>query len=500
MSRADIAPARGWSIRGRMLAVVVTIAALSWLVGGLAAFGAEAYGEARARDARLVHLAEALAALSEHELAEIAAERDGPLEQIESHFERDTHGDRYRFQVWRAGGAMLMRSRHAPPDQPLVASRQPGHADGSIDGRRLRTYLLLSTAALAPGYTPGMSDASGPAASPATPSRSATIEIHVAERVERDVAALATLGGGLLAGLLLTGAGVAALAVWVVVRALRPVAQVREALLHRDPSDTAPLALTDVPRELQPMVAALDGLIERMAERVSHERGFTALAAHELRTPLAALKLRAQVALREADGERRAQQLAAVLPLVDRCSHLIDQLLALARLEQDGARDAPQRLDLQAIVDELLHDAAPLAAERGLRVDVALDAAELHGRPMAVRLLLANLCSNALRHARDGGRVRLSSRLEGSRLVLEVEDDGPGIAPEHRARAFERFVKVGSGGPGGGSGLGLSIVRGAADAHGAQVTLLESPLGGLRAQVSFPAPAPAPADSHAPAP
>jgi len=82
--------------------------------------------------------------------------------------------------------------------------------------------------------------------------------------------------------------------------------------------------------------------------------------------------------------------------------------------------------------------------------------------------------------------------------VVEVDDDGPGIAPEQRARAFERFVKL--GGPGGGGGLGLSIVRGAADAHGAQVTLLESPLGGLRAQVSFPMTEPAPADSHAPAP
>ncbi len=464
-----------------MMVIVVAIAALSWLVGGLAAFAAEAYSEARARDARLMHLAEALAALSEHEMAEIAAERDGPLERVESHFERDTHGDHYRFQIWRAGGSMLMRSRHAPAERPLVATREPGLGQARIDGLQLRTYLLRVTAQ--------------PVAAAAVGTE--MIEIHVAERIETDVAALATLGGGLLAGLLLSGAGVAALAAWVVVRALRPVAQIREALVQREVTDTAPLVLTDVPRELQPMVAALDGLIERMAERLSHERGFTALAAHELRTPLAALKLRAQVALREADDARRAQQMAAVLPLVDRCSHVIDQLLALARLEQDGARDAPERLDLQAIVDELLDEAAPLAAARGLQVDVALDAADLHGRPMAVRLLLANLCSNALRHARDGGRVRLTSRIEGQRLVVEVDDDGPGIAPEQRARAFERFVKL--GGPGGGSGLGLSIVRGAADAHGAQVTLLESPLGGLRAQVSFPMTEPAPVDSHAPA-
>lgn len=468
------APAQpAWSIRGRMLAIALGVAMLAWLVGGIATFLAEQHADAQLRDARLVHLAKTLAAFTAHELAEIgaASPQGGPQDAV--HVERGAIDGRYLFQIWSRGGALLLRSHDAPTDRPLVPSRRPGLSDGTVGADRVRAYL--------------------------TPGDGGAIEIQVVERLETRSAMAATLGTGMFAGMLLSMVAVALLAGWLVVRALRPLAAIERLLRQRHAVDAAPLAAQDAPQEMQPMLAALNGLLQRIGERLSRERGFTALAAHELRTPLAALRLQVQVAQREADPQRRAQQLAALTATVDRCDHLLDQLLTLARLEQEDRHEPAAELDLRELADEVLDDLAPMVARRGVDVQLALDAEHLHGRPFAVAMLLRNLVLNALAHAPEGGTVRIASAAGGGRTVLDIDDSGPGIAPADRARVFERFVRLEGAGRRPGVGLGLSIVRSVADAHGAAVELLDSPQGGLRVRVSFPD-ALAPAGSPAPAP
>ncbi|WP_284619030.1 ATP-binding protein [Aquabacterium humicola] len=475
-SAADQSPElRPWSIRRRMLGIALGVALLAWLVGGVAAYLADQQADAQLRDGRLAHLAETLAALSEHELGEQAADAPGAEGHGTVRLERDVLGGRYLFQVWRADGRLVLRSRSAPADVPLIARAEPGFGASVQGGDRLRTYLMRSRGG------------GGPDA----------LEIHVAERLDPAENNFATLGAGLVAAMLLSMGAVALLAGWLVVRALRPMGVIEAALRGRQPADVAPLPAHDVPEEMRPMLAALNGLIRRGGERLSRERGFTALAAHELRMPLATLRLRAQVALRETDPDKRAAQLAALLPVVDRCDHLIAQLLTLARLEQDERAEAPEPVDLRALADELLDELEPMAAKRRVRTVLELDAPQLRGRRFGLQMLLRNLVVNALRHSPEGGTVRIASRHEPGATLIEVDDAGPGIAPADRERVFERFVRLDRDAAG--VGLGLSIVRAVAEAHGASTALLEAPGGGLRVRVSFPD-GPGPAGSPGPAP
>ncbi len=464
-----------WSLRGRMLAIALGVALLAWLVGGLAFYLVDSRIDGERRDARLMHLADTLAAFAEHELAEVASTVDGPTSTAaEGHVERASTLDvRYLYQIWRRGGRLVMRSHDAPADRALAPGREPGLADAVIGGQPMRTYRLLA----------GLG----------------TLEVQVAERQEARSALASAMGTSLLAAMLLSLLAVALLAGWLVVRALRPVDALAQRLAQRQPLDDAALQVADVPAEMQPMLAALNSLLARIGERLSRERGFTALAAHELRTPLAALRLQAQVAQREPDPERRQQQLAALTRIADRCDHLLSQLLTLARLEQDDPSAPPEALDLEALVDEVLDDLAPLAQRHGTQLDVDLQARQLHGRPYALQMLLRNLVENALLHTPPGGTVRVASRHEGGATLLDIDDSGPGIPAADRTRVFQRFVRLSpqTGQPG--AGLGLSIVRSVAEAHHASVALLDAPGGGLRVRLSFPdAPGPAGSPGHAP--
>ncbi len=465
--------AAGWSLRGRMLGIALGVALLAWLVGGLAFFLVDARVDGERRDARLIHLARTLAAFAEHELAEVGAQADGPT-PTEGHVERVAALDvRYLYQIWRRDGALLLRSHEAPAAAALVPTRQPGLADARLGGQPLRTYLMQAG--------------------------NGTLEVQVAERQEPSSALASAMGTGLLAAMLLSLLAVALLAGWLVVRTLRPVDALAQRLAQRQPQDAAPLQVADVPAEMQPLLAALNSLLARIGEHLSRERGFTALAAHELRTPLAALRLQAQVAQREPDEARRRQQLGALTGIADRCDHLLSQLLTLARLEQDDQPPAPEALDLEALLDEVLDDLAPLAQRRQARIELALQAPALTGRPYALQMLLRNLVENALLHTPPAGCVRIGSRHEAGATVLEIDDSGPGIPAAERARVFDRFVRLAPAAGSPGAGLGLSIVRTVAEAHGASVALLDAPGGGLRVRISFPdAPAPAGSPAHAP--
>jgi two-component system sensor histidine kinase QseC len=250
-----------------------------------------------------------------------------------------------------------------------------------------------------------------------------------------------------------------ALAVWWGVgRTLRPVDAVARQVGALDPQALAPLAPAPaLPSEIAPLRSALNALIQRVTEAFENERRFTADAAHELRTPLAALKVQAQVALRAQTADSRRHALEQVSAGVDRMAHLVEQLLTLARVDPASQGAAPQPLDPAGIIAALSEELLPQAARRGqvLVVDavpgcrVAITAAWL-------QIALRNLLDNALRYAGEHARIEIRVERGQAGCAITVADDGPGVPPVLRSQLSERFVRGETEVEG--CGLGLSIV------------------------------------------
>ncbi|WP_298293135.1 ATP-binding protein [Thiomonas sp.] len=286
---------------------------------------------------------------------------------------------------------------------------------------------------------------------------------------------------------------------WAVRRSLRPLSDLSQELENRAATSFEPLDPHPVVSEMQPVVRAMNGLFARTRAAFDTQRMFVADAAHELRSPLAALKVQVQMLERAHDDAQRGVALARLESGIDRASHLVEQLLQLARNES-GGEEAPAAVSLLDTARLALSDTAELALTRG--VDAGLEDAEdcsVLAPPGGLRILVRNLVDNALRYTPQGGRVDVRVRCDMRQAaggvaqrvaVLEVDDSGPGIPPEDRERVFDRFYRR-EDAPAGGSGLGLAIVRSVAQRCGATIELDTAPLGGLRARVVFP-PLPAP--------
>ena len=361
-------------------------------------------------------------------------------------------------QIWRADGVMLYRS---PQGRLLPPQTVIGFSDTVAGGEPYRIYAL----------------------------RTATQVVQVAQQTEArgrmagQLALRAVLPVALLAPVLML------IVWWVVGRAIGPIERVRRQVAARRPDYLAPLPTAGLPAEVRPLVGEMNGLLTRLSAAWDALTHFTADAAHELRSPLAALRLQAQSLQRAPDDATRAIATERLLAGIDRATRLVEQLLALARQEGAGEGAELVSLDLTALARNALADAEPEAARHAIAL--TLDAPTAHvvlrADEAALAVLLRNLLGNALRHTPPGGQVRVGVREEASVIDLTVEDSGPGIAPDERARVQDRFYRV-PGTPGHGSGLGLAIVRAIAERHGAALTLDASPtLGGLRVMLRWPA-------------
>ena len=271
---------------------------------------------------------------------------------------------------------------------------------------------------------------------------------------------------------------------WGVSRSLAPVERVRRQLAQRQADDLSPVSDAQLPDEVQPLVSELNLLFERVQRAFEAQEHFVADAAHELRSPLAALRLQLQGLQRAGDDTARAAAIERLSAGIDRATRLVEQLLTLAR--QESGSTATEPVDLRAIAQLALADVAPAAQARSM--DVGLldsEAATVPGNVEALRMLVRNLLDNAIKYTPPGGQVDVQVRADNGHAVLTMEDSGPGIAPEHRERVMQRFVRETSeGAPG--SGLGLAIVQAIAQGHGATVQLSASPsLGGLLVTVRF---------------
>lgn len=279
----------------------------------------------------------------------------------------------------------------------------------------------------------------------------------------------------------------------VVGRSLRPLGRLANALGRRSPRDLQPLGVEDQPPELKPVVVALDDLLLRLDEALRSQRAFVADAAHELRSPLTALQLQLQLAERAGDDAQRQVAFTKLHQRLDRAIHLVQQLLTAAR--QEGGAGAvlsdPAPVDLlelaRACVGERYDQACVKEIDLGIVDDeVQVTLPRVLGSADSLRILIGNLLDNALRYTPAGGRVDVTVSHADGAVLLQVLDDGPGIAPADRERVLDRFYRA-AGQAEWGSGLGLSIVRSIADAHGATIRLGDGLSGrGLSVTVRFP--------------
>jgi two-component system OmpR family sensor kinase/two-component system sensor histidine kinase QseC len=254
----------------------------------------------------------------------------------------------------------------------------------------------------------------------------------------------------------------------------------------RDARSLSPLETGDLPDELAPLARALNALLARLGSSLDSQRAFVADAAHELRSPLTALKLQLRLLRNATDEAERSSALAAVAAGIERATRLIEQLLTLARSEPGAPTVALEKVDLGEVARETLAAMHPFAHDRGS--ELVLDAERpvlVQGERAALAALLRNLVDNAIRYGPHGGRVDVAVWEESGAAFLRVDDAGPGIPADERARVFDRFFRRAGAGEEG-SGLGLAIVKGVADRHGAELALDTSPAGGLRVTVRLP--------------
>lgn len=276
------------------------------------------------------------------------------------------------------------------------------------------------------------------------------------------------------------------LAVWWAVRlGVQPIRQLGRMLAGRQPQALSPVAIAHLPDEMAPMVAALNSLFERIGLLLESERRFTADAAHELRTPIAAIRMQAQVAMGASDNALRQHALQGTLEGCDRATRLVEQLLSLSRLE---AAESPAMadIDLRALAQRVVAELAPKAI--GKRQSLEFDASEpctIPGNETLLAVLVRNLVDNAVRYSPAAAQIRVDVQRQSGQVVLEVEDSGPGLDDADRQRLGERFFRV-TGSLESGSGLGWSIVRRIATVHRLKIDVGRSAqLGGLSVRVIY---------------
>ena len=263
-------------------------------------------------------------------------------------------------------------------------------------------------------------------------------------------------------------------AVWYALkRGLMPLEHLRQEVAQRSRDDLSLLDEHKAPVEVKPLIDAVNDLLQRLKLVMESQKRFVADAAHQLRTPFAGLKTQAELALRETDPDRMHQSLEKILGSAERCNHLVNQLLSLARNEPGGHRYGSfETLELNRLAQDITMQWVPEALKKN--IDLGFEGSRqvlpVRGDVIALKEMIGNLLDNAIRYTPAGGTVTLRVGYENGGSVLWVEDNGPGIAEEHRERVFERFYRIlGSGQQG--SGLGLAIVREVAKLHGALVGL-----------------------------
>ena len=321
-----------------------------------------------------------------------------------------------------------------------------------------------------------------------TATRDRVIQVAQPLAIRRELAAQAALRA---VAPLLGLAPILAVAIgWSVGASLQPVRRLAAEVKRRDADALEPVAASDLPAEVSPLVESINALLARLRSAFDAQRAFVSDAAHELRSPLTALKLQLQLLQRSAEPASRDAAIETLSAGIERATRLVSQLLTLARAEPGGPQEPLAPTDLAEAARQAVADVVPLADSKSVRVTMeAKEGCTVEGDASALRILVRNLVDNGVRYTPIGGRVELTVADQAGQVVLAVDDSGKGIPASERERVFDRFYRRVNNQEAGfedtGSGLGLAIVRSIAQRHAASVQMADSPLGGLRVELRF---------------
>ena len=444
-----------FSLRRRLLGLLLGGVAAAWLVTMVFSYVDAHHEVDELFDAQLAQAAQTLLALASHDEGEGVED----LGEASHKYQR-----RLRFQIWRADGKLLMRSNNAP-ESPLTEARGFSETQGK-DGH-WRHFSQWND------------------------EHSLQVQVSENHHIRDDL--IGHIAWRLIFPALF-GLPLIGLWVWLATRqGLSSLAGVARQIASRDPQQLQAIHPTSAPTEIRPLVEALNGLFQRVEQTIDAERRFTADAAHELRTPLAALQAQLQVAQRARDNIERDRSLQQLQSGLSRAAHLVDQMLQLARLDPESGLPNPQPVDLTALVETVCAELGPQILARN--IDFSFEStgqAIVTGQAEWLRVLIRNLVDNAVRYTPEGGTVIVRIERQNDHLTLAVSDSGPGIPPAQRSAVLQRFHRLDQGGQPG-SGLGLAIVARIAELHAAQLYLGTSPMTkGLDIRVQFAAPCTAP--------
>ncbi|WP_025918119.1 ATP-binding protein [Herminiimonas sp. CN] len=445
------------SLRQRLTLMIMASLVVVW--SAMAVFS---YRESREEiselfDARLEQGARIILLLDLKRLQRLVS-NEGASEVIEDHDgDIDRQGKALPFQVWDANGQLLLHNASAP--------HIPFRAGSGLDTIQAqdKTWRTLALWNQKHGFQ---------------------------VRVFEDAQQRSHLAGGIMRRMLaplLLGLPGLALLIWLSIgRGLRPLQSLSAAISARSANKLDLITLHSVPKEVQVLIASLNGLLQRLSHSMDQERRFTADAAHELRTPLAAIKVQAEVALAAQDRQQQGQALHGIIEGINRTTRLSEQLLMLARLDH-LAPESQQTIDL----GELARQSAARYADSALNkeIDLSVNAADtfrMRGDPVLLEALIGNLIDNAIRYTPPQGSIEIGIQTVGERISLSVRDDGPGLSEQDKERVLHRFYRADDSGTSG-SGLGLSIVERIAQVHRATITLETGLHGtGLGVSILFP--------------
>lgn len=374
----------------------------------------------------------------------------------------DTSSDKFIFQVWDQSGKEILRSQNM---LDISLQHVPlGFSDELIQGNDWRIYSYFN-----PQYK---------------------VKIVVAElyNLRRELADDIAHSN---ANILLITYPLFGILVWFIISfALRSITRVTSEISNRASTFLEPVRLTEIPIEIKPLVAELNRLFIRLKSAFERNKRFAADAAHELKTPLAALKTHVQVALNTENEADKIKALDKVIESVNRSSHVVTQLLTLSRLgEEEGLSDI-KPLNLHKLALEIIAYLAPHALEKNIEIELAPTPPYpiVVGNDTALGILIRNIVDNAIRYTPPGGSVKVAVVDANQQIIFRVTDTGPGIPPELRERVFERFYRI-LGTKASGSGLGLAIVSQISNLHHAEITIAAPSNGtGLQFDVAFPKP------------
>ena len=440
---------RRYSLHRRLLVLLLFVGVVAWtLATGLAYRHAhdELDQLLDARIARFTRL--------------ILAQEPALLEQLRiGHLpEEGPYDHEYAIQAWRNGVELIVRADHTPATR--LSPVDMGFSDSRVDGRHWRVFS-------------GWSD-----------DRRVLVQVGEDHALRERLLLYYTLSS---IPALLLGLPFLSMAVWLIVSAaVRPIVELGQQVSQRGPGDLHPLDYDSAPVEVDPLVDRLNALLARIADSIESEHRFTSYAAHELRTPIAAIRAQAEVARDSREPGARNLALDRVIEGCDRASRLVEQMLLLARIDERVDRGAPHSARLDLAAARVIANLTPAALRHGVTIELATETEVTVGAERAmVEVLINNLVDNAVRHGGPPGPVTVSCLQQADQAVLEVADRGPGVPDAELLNLGQRFYR-GSGAQGTGSGLGLSIVQRIAELCGATVHYRRGDDGvGLVVEVRF---------------